>query len=75
MRVGTNYKVDTNTTLKSRFSLRSTNEMRLGLVLKQNLNPTARVTLTSDINTRYLFDREKTEGAGHQFGVALSFFD
>jgi hypothetical protein len=76
MRVGTNYKVDTHTSLKSRFALRSTNEMRLGLVLKQNLTPTARVTLTSDINTRLLFDRpEKIEGAGHQFGVALSFFD
>jgi len=75
LRVGANRKFDENTSLKTRWSLKTTKEMRFGLVLKQNLNPSARVTLTCDVNTRLLHDRVSDSGHGHQFGVALSFFD
>jgi len=75
LRFGTNSKIDESSSLKSRFSVRSNKEYRVGLVLKQNLNPTTRVTVTSDVNVRALFDGVPESGPGHQFGVAVSFFD
>jgi len=75
LRFGSTYKLDENSSLKSRLVLRGKKDMRLGLVLKQNLYPSTRLTFTSDINTRSLIDNTSGEGAGHQFGVTLSFFD
>jgi len=74
LRFATNYKVDDNTSIKTRLSLRGTRDFRVGFVLKQNILPTTKITFTSDINTRLLYDNV-AEGVGHQFGVALSFFD
>jgi len=75
LKFGTNYKVDTNTTVKSRFTLQGSRTMRFGFVVKQNINPTTKVTLVTDINANRLYDNEERESAGHQFGVTLSFFD
>jgi len=74
LRFATNYKVDDNTSVKTRLCLRGTKDMRVGFVLKQNILPSTRITFTSDINTRFLYDNV-SEGVGHQFGVSLSFFD
>jgi len=74
LRFGTNYKVDDNTSVKTRLCLRGTRDMRVGFVLKQNILPSTKITFTSDINTRLLYDNV-SEGYGHQFGVTLSFFD
>jgi len=74
LRFGTSYKFDENSTLKTRLLLRGKKDMRLGLVLKQNLYPSTRLTFTTDLDTRALLDNV-TEGPGHQFGVTLSFFD
>jgi len=75
LRFGTSYKFDENSSLKSRIVIRGKRDMRLGLVLKQNLYPSTKLTFTSDINTRLLLDNTAGDGAGHQFGVTLSFFD
>jgi hypothetical protein len=75
LKFGTSYKVDPNTTLKSRFSLQGSKTMRFGFVVKQNINPTTKVTLITDINANRLYDNEERDAAGHQFGVSLSFFD
>jgi len=74
LRFGATYKIDDNSSLKSRLILRGKKDMRFGIVLKQNLYPSTRLTFTSDINARSLLDN-KTEGTGHLFGVTLSFFD
>jgi len=74
-RVATNSKIDESSTLKSRFTVTSNKEFRWGVVLKQNLNASTRVTVTSDVNARSLFDGASESGPGHQFGVAVSFFD
>jgi len=74
LRFATNYKFDENSSLKSRVSLAGNKDMRLGFVLKQNLFPSTKLTLTSDINGRLLYDNVK-EGERHQFGVSLTFFD
>jgi hypothetical protein len=74
LRFGTNYKLDENSNLKSRLTLRNQTDMRLGFVLKQKLYPNTNLTLTSDLNTRLLHDNV-SEGTPHQFGVTLSFFD
>jgi len=74
LRFATNYKVDDNTSVKTRLCLRGTKDMRVGFVLKQNILPSTKITFTSDINTRLLYDNV-SEGVGHQFGVTLSFFD
>jgi len=75
LRFGTSYKFDENSSLKSRITLRGKRDMRLGLVLKQNLYPSTRLTFTSDLNTRLLLDNTSGEGVGHLFGITLSFFD
>jgi len=75
LRFGANHKIDDNASFKARYSLKSTKEMRFGLVLKQNIHPSTRVTLTADFNTRLLHDKVSDSGVGHQFGVSLSFFD
>jgi len=75
LKFGTAYKVDSNTTLKSRFTLQGSKAMRFGFVVKQNINPTTKVTLITDINANRLYDNDERESAGHQFGVTLSFFD
>jgi len=75
LRFGSTYKLDETSSLKSRLVLKGKKDMRLGLVLKQNLYPSTRLTFTSDINTRLLLDNTSKEEAGHQFGVTLSFFD
>jgi len=75
LRFGSSYKFDENSSLKSRLTLRGKKDMRLGLVLKQNLYPSTRLTFTSDINARLLIDNNLGEGVGHLFGVTLSFFD
>jgi len=74
LRFATNYKVDDNTSVKTRLCLRGTTDFRVGFVLKQNILPSTKITFTSDINTRLLYDNV-SEGVGHQFGVSLSFFD
>jgi len=74
MRFATNYKFDEHTSLKSRLSLAGNRDMRIGFVLKQALFPSTRLTLSSDINGRLLYDNVK-DGVGHQFGVTLAFFD
>jgi len=74
LKFGTNYKADSNTTLKSRFHLQGSSAMRFGFVVKQNLNPTTKVTLVSDINASLLYG-DVPDAVGHQFGVTLSFFD
>jgi len=74
LRFGTSYKFDENCSLKTRLLLRGKKEMRLGLVLKQNLFPSTRLTFTTDLDTRALLDNV-SEDPGHQFGVTLSFFD
>jgi len=74
IRFGTSYKFDENCSLKTRLLLRGKKDMRLGLVLKQNLFPSTRLTFTTDLDTRALLDNV-SEGPGHQFGVTLSFFD
>jgi len=75
LRVATNTKIDESASLKSRFTVTSNKEFRWGAVLKQNLNSTTRVTVTSDVNARALFDGASESGPGHQFGVSVSFFD
>jgi len=75
VRVATNSKIDESSSLKNRFTVTSNKEFRWGVVLKQNLNSSTRVTLTSDVNARSLFDGASESGPGHQFGVAVSFFD
>jgi len=75
IRFGTNAKIDESSSLKTRFSVRSNKEYRVGLVLKQNINANTKVTVTSDVNARSLFDGVPESGPGHQFGVAVSFFD
>jgi len=74
LRFGTSYKFDEHCSLKTRLLLRGKKDMRLGLVLKQNLFPSTRLTFTTDLDTRSLLDNV-SEGPGHQFGVTLSFFD
>jgi len=74
LRFGTSYKFDENCSLKTRLLLKGKKDMRLGLVLKQNLFPSTRLTFTTDLDTRSLLDNV-SEGPGHQFGVTLSFFD
>jgi len=74
LRFGSSIKFDENSSLKSRITLKGKKDMRLGFVLKQNLFPSTRLTFTTDLNARLLLDQEG-EGTGHQFGVALSFFD
>jgi len=75
LRLGLNHKFDTDTSLKTRLQFKSKQDMRMGFVLKQNLNASTRVTLTSDLNARLLFDRVKDSGVGHQFSAGISFFD
>jgi hypothetical protein len=74
LRLGSSYKFDENSSLKSRIVIRGKRDMRLGLVLKQNIYPSTKLTFSSDLNTRLLLDNTSGDGAGHQFGVTLSFF-
>lgn len=76
LKFASNYKFDEYTSLKSRLSIAGSKEMRVGFVLKQSVFPSTKITLTSDINSRLLWDNVKEgSGVGHQFGVSLSFFD
>jgi len=72
LRVGSSLKVDSNTTVKSRMVVKNKQDFRVGLVLKQKITPTAKVAISTDLDTKSLFEDGENK---HRFNFALTFGD
>jgi len=69
--------LDDQSSLKPRFTFTTSNsELRFSLVFKQTISSTTKLTLSTDISTNPLFQKDiKDVFKNNQFGVTLSFFD
>jgi len=73
LRFGCNYAIDDQSNVKTRLSLLNKEEMRLGLVYKQNLTNYSKIAVSSDLNIRKLIGNDRHND--HKFWLSLTFGD
>jgi len=71
MRLGSDYKVDQSTNFKSRLTV-NRKDLRIGLVYKQKLTPSTKITVSSDLNTRSFLGTVENSRNDHRFNFTYS---
>jgi len=74
IRLGSDLSVDKSTNIKSRIYVKR-KDLRLGFAYKQRLTPATKVTLSTDLNSRYFFGTTDHPKNDHRFNFTFTHGD